>query len=66
MRRGPVHHFEGSHYFLMLACQSVRQSESGSLHFSTSWPNVTCEQCLAKKPKTAAEREALAKLQTLA
>ena len=65
MRKGPVHHFEGAHYFVVLACESVRRPDSLDLRFSTEWAHVTCKACLAHKPLTDAEREALAKMATL-
>lgn len=41
MRKGPVHHYNATHYFLSLACSDHPARDQGQFRFSTEWPHVT-------------------------
>ena len=50
-RSGPTHYFIDFAYQLHLACGPVRHADANKRHHSTRWDDVTCKQCLAKRPE---------------
>lgn len=66
MRKGPVHHYNATHYFLSLACSDHPARDQGNFRFSTEWPHVTCERCLEHRPMSDREKAERDKLLALA
>lgn len=62
MRTGPTHYFHSLHYLLITACRSHQAHTQDRLHLTTHWDQVTCKQCLDKRPMSKELLEVMEKM----